>query len=255
MLLAVDIGNTQTVLGVFDGDELRHDWRMRTTTYASSDEIAGGIAQLLSLRGLQLDAIDRVVVSSVVPVLTGRYQSFVESYLGSEVLLVGPGTKTGLRIAIDNPHEAGADRIVNAVAARERFGERACIVVDLGTATTFDAVSAEGAYLGGAIAPGLGVSVGALVDRAAQLASVELVVPDHAIGTSTVTSMQSGALIGTICQVEGMLERFRAELGDPEAPAVATGGLATLIAPHVSRLEHEPRLTLTGLRIVAQRND
>lgn len=254
MLLAIDVGNTQTVLGVFDGADLVHDWRMRSDNGEGPDELAAVIAQLLALREVGFGDVHRVALSSVVPALTTAWERFVGRYLSMTPLVVGPGVRTGLRIAIDNPHEAGADRIVNAVAAHDRFDGRACVVVDLGTATTFDAVSADGAYLGGAIAPGLGVSLAALVDRAAQLVSIELALPSAAIGTNTATSMQSGALYGTIGQIEGMLSRFRAELGDAAAPAVATGGHAALIAPHVAGLEHDPILTLTGLRIVADRN-
>lgn len=258
MLLAVDIGNTHTVAGLFEpgsdmsAQPLAH-WRTRTEDHATADEVAARCEQLLNLRGLGLPDIGTLVVSSVVPALSVAFREFSRSYLDHEALLVGPGTRTGIRIAIDNPHEVGADRIVNAVAAYDRYA-RGCIVVDMGTATTFDAIGDDGAYLGGAIAPGLGISVDALVRHAARLASVELAVPPRAIGTNTVASMQSGAILGTIAQVEGMLARFRAELAGRDVPAIATGGLATMLGGHVEGLDDvDPLLTLRGLRIVARR--
>lgn len=254
MLLAVDVGNTHTVAGLFAGDELADHWRLKSDADATGDELAVTFGQLLALDGRALPEVTQVVVSSVVPGLSQAYREFALRYAGGDAVVVGPGTRTGMRIASDNPHEVGADRIVNAVAAYERFG-RSCIVIDMGTATTFDAVSDDGAYLGGAIAPGLGISIAALVRHAALLASVDLVVPERAIGTNTVSSMQSGALLGAISQLEGMLRRFRAELpqGD-DVPAVATGGQAGLLAPHVHGLdEFDPLLTLRGLQIVASR--
>lgn len=263
MLLAVDIGNTHTVAGLFDdgvtedgtiATEPMASWRVRTEVHATADEVAAMCEQLLGLRGLGLPDVAMLVVSSVVPSLSSSYREFALRYLDRDAQLVGPGMRTGMRIEIDNPHEVGADRIVNAVAAYERY-HGACIVVDLGTATTFDAVAADGAYLGGAIAPGLGTSVEALVAHAARLASVELAVPERAIGTNTIASMQSGAVLGTIAQVEGMLARFRDELvTDTHVPAIATGGLSSMLEGHVRGLDDvDPLLTLRGLRLLASR--
>jgi type III pantothenate kinase len=259
MLLAVDIGNTHTVVGLFpggDGLEPAASWRTRTVRDFTEDELAAQCAQMLELHDTGLREVDACIVSSVVPAQAEAWRQLGRRYLRTTPLIVGPGVRTGMPIRVDNPHEVGADRIVNGVAAYERYGS-ACIVIDMGTATTLDAISADGAYLGGAIAPGLGVSVDALVRQAARLASVELLVPPHAIGTSTVTSMQSGAVLGCVAQLEGLLQRFRVELAqehDGHVPAIATGGLATLVAKHVHGLDHhDPDLTLRGLAIVAAR--
>lgn len=267
MLLGVDIGNTHTVVGLFGPDAApgslpAADWRMRTAPDQTSDELAAAYAQQLALHGGSMSGVTIVIVSSVVPALTDRYRRFVARHIGCEALVVGPGLATGMRIRSDNPHEVGADRIVNAVAAWERY-RGACIVVDMGTATTVDAISSEGAYLGGAIAPGLGISIDALVSHAARLASVELAVPARAIGTNTVASMQSGAVLGAIAQLEGMLARFRRELveidegleaGAP-VPAIGTGGITALIGRHVAGLDDvDPQLTLRGLHLIAHRS-
>lgn len=264
MLLAVDIGNTHTVIGLFspgDGEPSQEpvaSWRTRTVPDLTEDELAAQCAQMLELQGRGLKDVDASIVSSVVPAQAEAWRQFGARYLRAAPLVVGPGIRTGMPVRVDNPHEVGADRIVNAVAAYERY-RTWCIVIDMGTATTLDAISGDGAYLGGAIAPGLGISVEALVQHAARLASVELQVPRRAIGTSTVTSMQSGALLGCVAQLEGLLARFRAELradhGVDVVPAVATGGLASLVATHVAGLDdYDPELTLRGLAIVAARH-
>lgn len=264
MLLAVDVGNTHTVAGLFAGARasehgdadggLVADWRFRTQPDATADELAVTFTGLLALAGRGRGDVASLVVSSVVPAQTEGYRRLAQRYLGGPALVVGPGTRTGMPIRSDNPHEVGADRIVNGIAAYERY-RGPCIVVDMGTATTYDAISADGAYVGGAIAPGLGISIDALVAHAARLASVDLVVPARAIGTNTVTSMQSGAMFGAIAQVEGMIARFRAELAhDGPVPAIATGGQATAIAAHVDGLDDfDPLLTLRGLQLVASR--
>lgn len=265
MLLAIDIGNTHTVLGVFeqadtDPDPAGH-WRIRTERDTTSDEIAITLDRLLAIHDVAAASIDSTILSSVVPSLASSWERAITAVTGCAALVVGPGLRTGMAIRSDNPHEVGADRIVNGVAAFRQF-QTACIVIDMGTATTFDAISVDGAYLGGAIAPGLGIAIEALVERAARLASIELVVPERAIGTNTTTSMQSGALLGAISQIEGMLQRFRSEMSAPgcaagaddgrHIPAVATGGLTELIAGHVAGLDSvDQHLTLRGLRAIA----
>lgn len=263
MLLAVDVGNTHTVAGVFAADapagaDPSTSWRSRTQRAQTEDELAGQCAQMLALHGLALADLDRCIVSSVVPAQAQAWRLFGERHLDGRLLVVGPGMRTGMQIRVDNPHEVGADRIVNAVAAFHRY-RSACVVIDMGTATTLDAISPEGDYLGGAIAPGLGISVEALVRHAARLASVELLVPERAIGTSTVASMQSGAVLGTVAQLEGLVRRFREELAADGVPApvpvVATGGLAPLVAAHAQGVDDvDPHLTLRGLQLVSLRH-
>jgi type III pantothenate kinase len=253
MLLAIDVGNTQTLAGVYSGDELLHEWRLSTERNATEDELAADHDQILRLRGGSLGALDEMVVGSVVPTLTSAYGSLALKYLGREALVVGPGVRTGMQLAIDNPHELGADRIVNAVAAHRRWGGP-CIVVDFGTATTFDAVSAAGEYLGGAIAPGIETSLDALTSRAARLVRIDLVAPPRAIGKSTVESMRSGIVYGTVAMVDGVVARMKEELG-PETFVVATGGLASLVTRHSLEIDEvEPLLTLEGLRLVHELN-
>lgn len=253
MLLAIDVGNTQSVAGVFQGETLLHQWRISTIRTATLDELAAQHDAMLRLRGASLGDVEHMVVSSVVPSLTTGYRDLAQRYLDTSALVIGPGVKTGMRIAIDNPHEVGADRIVNAVAAHRQFGT-ACVVVDFGTATNFDCVSAAGEYLGGAIAPGIEVSMEALAGRAARLLRIELVDPGAAIGRSTVAALQSGVLFGTVAMVDGMCERLKAEL-DTAAVVVATGGLAGMIVPHSTQIEEfEPTLTLDGLRMIHDMN-
>jgi len=254
MLLAVDVGNTQTVLGLFEGDELVEHWRVATESERTGDEIAALIVRLLELRQLDFENVDGLCVSSTVPLLVRSYEELADRYAHAQLLVVGPGTRTGLPVLFDDPRQVGPDRIVNAVAARERYGAP-CIVVDFGTSTNFDAVSAEGEYVGGVIAPGIEISMDALFSRAARLVRVDLVAPDAAIGKTTVAGLQSGLFFGFAGQVDGIVGRMQAELGGG-AKVVATGGLAELIAPHSTTIEQvDPLLTLDGLRLLWSRRD
>jgi type III pantothenate kinase len=253
MLLAVDVGNTQTVLGLFDSEQLVEHWRVATEAERTGDELAALFADLLDLRGRSFDDVSDVSLSSTVPLLGRAYQELAERHIDAPLLVLGPGTRTGIPILYDDPREVGPDRIANAVAARERYGAP-CIVVDFGTSTNFDAVSAEGEYVGGVLAPGIEISMEALFARAARLTKVDFVEPETVIGKTTVASLQSGLVYGFAGQVDGIVERMRDELGDT-APAIATGGLAELIAPHARTIEKvDPLLTLDGLRLVWDRN-
>jgi type III pantothenate kinase len=249
MLLAVDVGNTQTALGLFDGQSLVQSWRVATESERTGDELAALLADLLDLRNRSFEDVSGVCLSSTVPLLVRAYETLAEQHLQAPILVLGPGIKTGVPILYDDPREVGPDRIANAVAARERYGAP-CIVVDFGTSTNFDAVSADGEYVGGVLAPGIETSMDALFARAARLTKVDFVEPDTVIGKSTVTALQSGLVYGFAGQVDGIVEHMRTELGDT-APAIATGGLAELIAPHSKTIEKvDPLLTLDGLRLV-----
>ncbi|WP_028306515.1 type III pantothenate kinase [Desulfitibacter alkalitolerans] len=253
MLFVIDIGNTNIVMGVYKGNNLEYYWRISTDTNKTSDELGVLLNQLFEYKGASLEDINAVVISSVVPTIMSAMEMMCEEYIKVKPLIIGPGIKTGLVIKFDNPKEVGADRIVNAVAAIEKYGAPA-IVVDFGTATTFDAISPEKYYLGGAITPGIGISMDALFSRAAKLPRVELQKPDSVIGKSTVTCMQSGILYGYIGQVDGIVSRMKRELGGSPA-AIATGGLAGFIAPHCDTIDHiDPYLTLEGLKIIYKRN-
>ena len=253
MLLAIDVGNTQTVAGVFHGPELLHRWRTSTVRTATLYELAAAHDAMLRLRGSSLSDVGDMVVSSVVPALTAGYRDLAARYLDRPALVVGPGVRTGMPITIDNPHEVGADRIVNSVAAFRRYGGP-CIVVDFGTATNFDCVSEAGEYLGGAITPGIEISVEALTSRAARLVKVEFVEPASAVGKSTVAALQSGILYGTVAMVDGLVVRLKAEIGKG-AVVVATGGLSELIVPLSDQIDvHDSTLTLDGLRLVYEQN-
>jgi type III pantothenate kinase len=254
MLLAVDVGNTQTHIGVWGGPELVAEWRISTDARRTSDELALVFQQFLHFEGLSFSSqVGGVVVSSVVPTLTAAYRQMVQRYFHFDPVVVEPGVRTGMPIATDNPREVGADRIVNAVAAYSLAGGP-LVVIDFGTATTFDAVSEAGEYLGGAIAPGVQVSANALASVAAQIQRVELVQPRSVIGRSTVEAVRSGVLLGAAAMVDGMAERMQKELGG-FASLVATGGLAPLILERCTiPIRHEPSLTLTGLRIIYERN-
>jgi type III pantothenate kinase len=253
MLLAIDVGNSQTVLGLFSGSELQRQWRVTTESYRSGDELAVVVEGLLRLAGLGRSTVTDCVLASVVPSLNSAYQELCAVHLGFEALVVGPGVKTGMPIMTNNPREVGADLIVDAVGAFEEYGGP-CVVVDFGTATTFGAVSGKGEYLGHAIAPGIQTSMDALVERAAKLTPVELADPGGVIGKTTTQSMQAGAVYGFAGQVDGIVERMRVDLGG-EAVSVATGGLAGLVFNHARSLDHlDFDLTLRGLEIVHRRN-
>lgn len=254
MLLAVNVGNTNTVLGVFRGAELEHQWRTSTETERTADELAVLFGGLLEQADLSFsNQITGVVISSVVPTSTGALRDMVERYFNFPPVIVEPGTKTGMPILTDNPRELGADRVVNALAAFNRYGGP-CIVIDFGTATTYDAVSEKGEFLGGAIAPGLQTKNASLSRETARLPQVELKAPRTAIGKNTVDAIQSALIFGTAAEADGMIERMRKEFGG-DATVVATGGLAPLIIPHCQFVdEHDPWLTLEGLRLVFERN-
>src|SRR5215217_7848393 len=226
MLLAVDVGNTQTVLGLFDDSRLGEHWRVATDVRRTGDEIG------VMLDGfLDFDRIEGVCLASTVPPLLREYEIVAERWVRAELLALGPGVKTGIPIRYDDPREVGPDRIANAVAARERYGAP-CIVVDFGTSTNFDVVSAAGEYAGGVLAPGIEISMDALFARAARLTKVPFEAPERVIGRSTTAALQSGLVYGFAGQVDAIVARIRSELGAAEAPAIATGGLAGLIAPH-----------------------
>lgn len=245
MLLAVDVGNTQTVLGLFDGVRLSDHWRVATDRSRTGDELGVLLGGLLDV-----DAVDGICLSSTVPALVREWELLAERWAAAPLLVVGPGVKTGIPIRYDDPREVGPDRIVNSVAAKERYGAPA-IVVDFGTSTNFDVVSPAGEYVGGVLAPGIETSMEALFSRAARLVKVDYVEPPSVIGKTTVAGLQSGVVYGFAGQVDGIVEAIRGELGAPRAPAIATGWLAALIAPHARTIGHvDPFLTLDGLRLV-----
>jgi len=252
MLLVVDVGNTQTHLGTFEGTELVEHWRFATVRTSTADELGAALRNLLALRGLSLADLDASIVSSTVPQLRPEWSEMASRYLGHPLLVVGPGLKTGMPIRYDNPREIGPDRLVNSVAGYEKVGG-ACVVVDFGTAVTHDVVSATGEYLGGVIFPGVEISLEALTERAAALPKVDLTEPRGVLGKSTVDAIRSGILYGYAGMVDGILGRLREEVG--EARAIGTGGLAGAIVPYCKSIaEVDELLTLTGLRLVWERN-
>jgi type III pantothenate kinase len=251
VLLAADVGNTQTHLGVFDGERLVEHWRFQTRSGATGDELAERIAGLFALCEMSLAEIDAVCVSSVVPPLGTQYEQLTERYLEATCLTIGPGVKTGMPIRIDNPLEVGADRLVNSIAAYERF-QGACVVVDFGTGINVDVVSSEGEYLGGAIGPGLEISLSALIERAARITRIDLEAPETAIGRSSRAAIQSGFVFGFAGMIDGIVRRIEAELG--EAKVLATGGLAPVVVPFTETIEEvDDMLTLKGLRLIHER--
>jgi type III pantothenate kinase len=252
VLLALDVGNTQTVVGLYDGGTLAEHWRTTSVRTHTADELAVELAGLLAIRGRSFADVSATVASSGVPQLADSLSEMARSHFGHEALVVGPGVRTGLPLLVDNPHEVGADRVANCVAALE-WHPGPLVVVDFGTAINFDAVSAAGEFVGGAIAPGLEVSVNALGERAARLFGIELATPPAAIGKNTAENMQSGAIFGFAGLVDGMVRRFAGELGS--LSVIATGGLAGLVTPHCETVDEvAPWLTLDGLRLIWERN-
>jgi type III pantothenate kinase len=256
MLLVVDVGNTQTHFGVFPegSDQISEHWRFATVRQSTGDELGAALSNLLALRGLSFNDVNGSIVSSTVPQLSEQWTLMSERYLRERILVVGPTIRTGMAIRIDNPREVGADRLVNSVAAYERVRDT-CVVVDFGTAITYDAVSAAGEYLGGIITPGAEISIDALYERAAKLPKVELAEPRSLIGKSTVDAIRSGIVYGFAGQVEGIVTRLRRELG-ASTTVIATGGLAGLLVPFIRETidDVDDLLTLTGLRLIWERN-
>lgn len=254
MLLTIDVGNSTIVIGVFDGSELADHWRIATAPHRTPDEIALALDGLLAFAGLDLQRdLTGVAIASVVPPVTEDLRAMAERYLAVPPIVVEPGVRTGIPMKVDNPRDIGADRIVNAVAAAEMYGAPS-IVVDFGTATSFDAVDREGAFVGGAIAPGVRVSADALADHAARLPRVEIVRPDQVVARSTVTALQSGIVYGFAGQVDTLVRRLSAELG-PGVTTVATGGMAPSVLDACETIDvHDPWLTLKGLRLIWERN-
>ncbi|MDX8153061.1 type III pantothenate kinase [Patulibacter brassicae] len=253
MLLVVDVGNTQTHFGTFDGDDLVEHWRFATVRTSTGDELGAKLRSLLELRGMEMEDLTASIVSSTVPQLADEWRAMADRYLDHEMIVVRQGIKTGMALRYDNPREIGADRLVNAVAAFDRF-RGACVVVDFGTAITYDPVSAEGEYLGGIISPGVEISLEALTSRAAALPRIDLVPPRQLIGKSTIEGIRSGVIYGFAGGVDAIVGRLLDELGQ-DTGLIATGGLARAIVPHCRTIhEVDDLLTLTGLRLLHERN-
>src|SRR5438067_9892911 len=253
MLLVVDVGNTQTHFGTFRGGQLLEHWRFATVRDSTADQLGAALRNLLELRGYGFDQLEGSIMSSTVPQLEPEWTAMAGRYLGHEMLVVGPGTKTGMAIRYDNPREIGADRLVNAVAIRERFGGSA-VCVDFGTATTFDVVSSDGEYVGGSLMTGIEISLEALTERGARLPKVELAPPKSVIGKNTIDAIRSGVVYGYAGAIDAILRRLYAELGQ-RAAVIATGGLSGLVVPYTEEIEEvDDLLTLTGLRPLHDRN-
>ncbi|OQA47421.1 MAG: Type III pantothenate kinase [Chloroflexi bacterium ADurb.Bin325] len=253
MLLAIDIGNTNITLGLYRQDMLVATWRLAAVHERMSDEYGILLTQLIAHRGFDPAEVREVAIASVVPTLTGTFRRVAVDYLRQEPLVVDAGVKTGVRIRYENPRDVGADRVVDCAAVQAKYGGPAC-VVDFGTATTFDGISRAGDYLGGAIAPGIGIAAEALFARASRLYRVEIAPPARAIGTNTAAAMQSGIFFGYVGLVEGLVARFRRELGD-DMKVIATGGLAEVVAKETAVIQYvDPWLTLDGLRIIYRMN-
>ena len=253
MLLAIDIGNTNVTIGAFDGDELKATFRLTTDTKRMPDEYALAVSQLLPMRGVSSKSVTAIALCSVVPPLTPSFVQLCEDYFDTTPLEIGAGTKTGIRVKYDTPRDVGADRIVDAAAALSLYGGPA-VIVDIGTATVFDAVTVNGDYLGGAIAPGIQIAADSLFHTTAQLRRVELTAPATAIGKNTVHALQSGLVLGYAELVKGMIRRFDEELGG-NAKIIATGGLAGVVVDEVGMFDAvDPNLTLTGLRLIHEIN-
>ena len=259
MLLAIDVGNTNIVLGVFEGPRLTQSWRLATLRERTAYELGILVTHLFANTGVPLDRVSGIILSSVVPPLTRTMEEMAERYFGHTPLTVDPGTNTGMPVLYSPPSDVGADRVVNGVAAYEAYGratQSPVIVVDFGTATTFDAISGAGEYLGGVICPGIGISADALFQKAARLPRVDVRKPPAVIGDTTVTSMQSGLFFGYVSMVDGIVTRMRAELDRGKRSAcIATGGMADIIASETTVIERvDPDLTLQGLRLIWERN-
>jgi type III pantothenate kinase len=258
MLLAIDVGNTNITIGLFEGDRLTHSWRLATLRERTADELGILITHLFDHERLDRSRVEGVVLASVVPPLTGMTAEMTQRYFDRNALVVDPAVNAGMPVLYEPPSDVGADRVVNGVAAYELYGKAAkapVIVVDFGTATTFDAITAKGEYLGGVICPGVQISADALFQRAARLPKVEVRKPAAVIGRTTVGSMQSGLFFGYVDMIDGIVRRMRAELGQPPARCIATGGLAATIAAETSVVEEvNPDLTLLGLRMIWEKN-
>jgi type III pantothenate kinase len=253
MLLVVDVGNTQTHFGAFRGEQLLEHWRFATVRQSTADELGAALRNLMGLRGYGFEDLDASIVSSTVPQLEPQWSAMAARYLGHEMLVVGPGTKTGMAIRYDNPREIGADRLVNAVAIRERFGGSA-VCVDFGTATTFDVVSSDGEYVGGSLMTGIEISLEALSERGARLPKVDLAPPRSVIGKNTIDAIRSGVVFGYAGAIDAIMRRLYDELGE-HADAIATGGLSSLVVPYSEEIDEvDDLLTLTGLRLLHERN-
>ena len=254
MLAVFDVGNTNIVLGVYEGKNLLNYWRIATDVQKSADEYGIIIEQFFKMGNIEVKEIESTIICSVVPSIMYTLEHMTRKYFGKDALVVGPGIKTGMNIKLDNPREVGADRIVNAVAAFELYGGP-CIIVDFGTATTYCAVSEKGEYLGGAISPGIRISSDALFEKTAKLPRIEIVKPEHVIGKNTVASMQSGIFFGVIGQVDYIVRRMKQEIGCSNCKIIATGGLSKLISTESETIEIvNALLTLEGLRIIYERN-